>query len=187
MRAGLPLAAIAALTLAACDKPKEAAPQADAAAQMTGKLSRDAAGREAPATPFLDPRDGPVTLAGFRGKPLLVNLWATWCAPCIHEMPSLDALGVREAAKPDGVQVVVVSEDIAGRRVVDPFFAKMRFKALQPYLDKEMLLGEGVGGTNLPITILYDAAGKEVWRVEGAKDWAAPDVAELLAEAKTDG
>lgn len=187
MRAGLSLAAVAALTLAGCDKPKDAAPQADAAAQMTGKLSRDAAGKEAPATPFLDPKDGPVTLAGFRGKPLLVNLWATWCAPCIHEMPSLDALAAREAAKPDGVQVIVVSEDIAGRRVVDPFFAKMTFKALQPYLDKEMLLGEGMGGANLPITVLYDAAGKEVWRVEGAKDWTGPDIAQLLAEAKAAG
>src|SRR3546814_7465630 len=86
--------------------------QPQGAQKSITRVDRAAKGQDAPATPFLDPIDQPVTLAAFRGKPLIVNLWATWCAPCLTEMPSLDRL----AGQLDGkVQLIVVSADIEGK------------------------------------------------------------------------
>jgi thiol-disulfide isomerase/thioredoxin len=98
----------------------------------------------------------------------MVNLWATWCAPCIAEMPTLDKLAVREK---DRFRLIVVSQDLAGKREVDPFFAKAKFAALEPYLDKQNVLMTAIGTETLPTTIFYDAKGKEQWRVMGAMDW----------------
>ncbi len=185
MRAGFIPAVLLSIALAtgACDKGKEDAPQATAKAEG-GKLVRDHAGKEAPAVPFLGPDDSPVALGNFRGRPLLVNLWATWCAPCIAEMPALDQLAA--AQKPDGLQVLVISQDMAGRKEVTPFFDKMKFGKLQPYLDKEMLIGAALGARGLPVTVLYDAEGKEIWRVEGPLDWTGAEAARMLAEATGD-
>src|SRR3546814_3107048 len=138
--------------------------QPQGAQKSITRVDRAAKGQDAPATPFLDPIDQPVTLAAFRGKPLIVNLWATWCAPCLTEMPSLDRL----AGQLDGkVQLIVVSADIEGRRAVTPYFEKMAFKHLRPYLDKENVLPLGVKAAGLPVTLVYDAEGKEVLRVNG--------------------
>ncbi|MDB5662491.1 MAG: argininosuccinate lyase [Sphingomonas bacterium] len=155
--------------LAGCDKPKPPQPQEAAGPkEPIGRVDISTRGQQAPAIPFLGPEGGPATLAAFRGKPLMVNLWATWCAPCVAEMPTLDALAGREA---DRFQLIVVSQDIAGKREVDPFFAKAKFTNLQPYLDKQNVLMEALKIDTLPTTLFYDAAGKEQWRVVGAMDW----------------
>src|SRR3546814_15452940 len=83
--------------------------------------------------------DQPVTLAAFRGKPLIVNLWATWCAPCLTEMPSLDRLAGQLGGK---AQLIVLSVDLEGRKAVTPYFQKMEFRHLQPYLDKDNVRSE---------------------------------------------
>jgi len=142
-----------------------------------GALDIAQRGMDAPAMPFLSPDGGPATLSQFRGKPLLVNLWATWCAPCVSEMPTLDALAAREK---DRLQVIVVSQDMAGKRAVAPFFAKAGFKMLQPYLDKENVLMLALKRETLPITIFYDAKGKEQWRVTGAMDWSSERAKTLI-------
>nr|WP_242653520.1 TlpA disulfide reductase family protein [Sphingomonas jatrophae] len=180
------IALLLALSVAACDKPKPAAPQEQAAAPVaapeppafTGAADTRNKGQAAPAIPFTNPDGGPATLATFRGKPLLVNLWATWCAPCVAEMPALDRLAVRDKAR---MNVIVVSQDLAGKRAVDPFFAKQKFAALQPYLDKQNVLMTALKTENLPTTVLYDARGKEVWRVNGALDWDG-DAAKALID-----
>ena len=182
MRAGLSLAAVAALTLAGCDKPKDAAPQADASAQMTGKLSRDTAGKEAPATPFLDPGDGPVTLAGFRGKPLLVNLWATWCAPCVKELPTLNAIANRVDV---GVDVVTISQDMGEPAAVQQFLDARGLAQLPAWIDSAGALPTHYNAQTLPMTVLYDAQGKEVWRYFGDRDWNDEESLKLIAEAST--
>lgn len=188
----LPL--VLALGIAACDKPNPAneqatatvpedsgaAPANEAAPTRADKIDRSKAGEAAPNTPFEAPDGKTVTLADFKGKPLLLNLWATWCAPCVREMPTLDALAVREAGK---LQVIVVSQDLEGAAKVTPFFEKAKFKALKPYLDTDVALSTGYG-VNLPTTILYDSAGKEVWRVSGDMDWAGATAAGWIAEAK---
>jgi thiol-disulfide isomerase/thioredoxin len=144
------------------------------------KIDRSKAGEAAPTSPFKAPDGETVTLASFKGKPVLLNLWATWCAPCVREMPTLDALAVREAGK---LQVLTVSQDLEGAAKVTPFFEKAQFKALKPYLDTDVALSTGYG-VNLPTTILYDSAGKEVWRVSGDMDWAGAQAAKLIAEAR---
>ena len=177
-----------ALLLAACDGGSDApgskaAPNAvsepAAKREVAGVLDRSFAGTPAPGAGFRDPRGKAVSLASFRGKPLLVNLWATWCAPCIAEMPTLDALAARDKE----LQVLAVSQDIGGREKVDAFFAKRGFRMLQPYVDPELSLMTELKVGTLPTTILYDAQGREVWRMTGMEDWQGSRAAELIAEA----
>ena len=133
----------------------------------------------APAVLFRDPDGEPASLADFRGKPVLVNLWATWCAPCIAEMPTLDALAARER----GIEVLALSQDIGGPEKVDAFFAARKFRALEPFVDTELAVMTELGISTLPTTILYDAAGKEVWRMTGMEEWTGSRAARLLKEA----
>ncbi len=114
------------LVLAGCDRQKAEAPQGEAAAPAvaesagkavpasypTGRLDRSHAGTEAPDIAFEDPSGEPARMADFRGRPVLVNLWATWCAPCVVEMPSLDALARREG---DSLVVLALIQDFGGR------------------------------------------------------------------------
>jgi thiol-disulfide isomerase/thioredoxin len=149
----------------------------------TGRLDRSHAGTAAPALAFQGPDGQPIRLAAFRGRPVLVNLWATWCGPCVVEMPSLDALAGRQTDG-QGLRVVAISQDSTdGRRKVTDFFAAHRFQHLQPYLDSEMGLMFGLGLDTLPTTILFDSQGREVWRMVGMADWQGERVARLLMEA----
>jgi len=161
-------------SLAACDRQKAAAPQgeapptaAPAPAGVQSGLDRSRAGTPAPAVSFQDPQGRPTTLAAFRGRPVLVNLWATWCAPCIVEMPSLDRL----AARGGNLQVLALSQDLEGRAKVDAFFQEQGYRTLRPYLDQDMAFMTAIGAGTLPVTILYDAQGREVWRKIGIAEW----------------
>ncbi len=199
----LPGLALAGL-LAGCDRQNPPAPQgngANAAAAApapggvpaagnaaaharypTGRLDRSRGGRPAPDLAFQRPDGGPVRLSAFRGRPLLVNLWATWCGPCVVEMPSLDRLAGSQAD--DGLQVIAISQDSTdGRRKVTDFFAARSLPNLQAYLDAEMGLMFALGADTLPTTILYDSRGREVWRMIGMADWQGERVARLLLEA----
>jgi thiol-disulfide isomerase/thioredoxin len=183
-------ALLLALLLSGCGGSNEAdqetvpepvlADQTPPATEGPGLLERANAGSRAPATTFQDPSGTEVTLAAFKGKPLLVNLWATWCAPCITEMPMLDALAARDEAK---LQVLVVSQDLNGEEKVDAFFEEHGFARLQPYVDPAAQLSADLKVTTLPTTILFDADGREVWRIIGIEDWRGPRAASLLGEA----
>ena len=121
---------------------------------------------------------------GAMDGPVVLNLWATWCAPCVKEMPQLDAL----AAELEGeARVITISQDLRGAEVVDPFFAKGGYARLEPWLDSDAALSaqfapEGV----LPLTIVFDATGKEVLRITGGYDWGAPEAAALVRAALRD-
>jgi thiol-disulfide isomerase/thioredoxin len=158
------------------DQPSWTGPKAPA---PTGRLDRSRAGDAAPATAFEDPDGEPASLADFKGRPLLVNLWATWCAPCIAEMPTLDALAAREG---DRLQVVTVSQDLDGRDKVEAFFAKQGYRELETWLDPNMALMGELKVDTLPTTILYDAEGREVWRMVGMEEWDGGRAALLLKE-----
>jgi thiol-disulfide isomerase/thioredoxin len=148
-------------------------------APATGRLDRSHAGDPAPATGFEDPDGAPASLAGFRGKPVLVNLWATWCAPCIAEMPTLDRLAAREG---DRLHVLTISQDEDGREKVEAFFARQGYRNLETWLDPKMALMTELKADTLPTTILYDARGREQWRVIGMEDWESGRTALLLNE-----
>ncbi|WP_236643642.1 TlpA family protein disulfide reductase [Flavisphingopyxis soli] len=147
---------------------------------LTYQIDRSHADETAPAALFTAPDGKPARLADFRGKPLVVNLWATWCAPCIKEMPTLDALAVREG---EAATVLVVSQDLTGEKAVAPFFAQRKFKRLEPYLDTENALATALAAQTLPVTVIYDARGIEVARVVGAMSWDGDRAAGLLDEA----
>lgn len=173
-----------AAALTACGEPAPEQPAVKVAAGPkeplpTGRLDRSFGGTPAPGATFQDPDGQPVSLADFRGKPLLVNLWATWCAPCVAEMPTLDALARREP----GLKVLTVSQDLDGRAKVDAFFAQRDFTAIEPYLDPELKLMSELRIGTLPTTILYDADGKEVWRMTAMENWTGSRAAKLLKEA----
>jgi thiol-disulfide isomerase/thioredoxin len=173
-----------ALLIAGCERqaPQAAdtAPAPKAAGEkVAGRLDRSHAGSAAPYATFQDPAGEPASLQDFRGKPVLLNLWATWCAPCVAEMPTLDAL----AAGRDDIEVLAVSQDMAGAAKVDAFFAERKFRMLEPYLDPELSLMTGLKVDTLPTTILYDASGREVWRMTGMEDWQDERAAALIAEA----
>lgn len=174
-----------ALLLAAggCHKQEVTAPQPAPAAAATPEPRADAVdvagrGKPLPKAAITDAAGTPLTLDSFKGKPLLLNLWATWCAPCIKELPTLDAL-----AAGGKVRVLAVSEDLEGPRVVAPFLARRGFKALTPALDTSNALMLGLKEASLPVTILYGADGRELWRVRGGMDWASPKAKALLAQA----
>ena len=161
---------------AAQDQPAWAGPKR---AAPTGRLDRARAGRVAPATSFEGPDGKPASLADFRGKPLLVNLWATWCAPCIAEMPTLDALAGREK---DRLRVLTISQDLDGRDKVEAFFTKQGYRHLETWLDPQMALMGELKVDTLPTSILYDSQGREIWRMVGMEEWDSGRAALLLKE-----
>lgn len=126
-----------------------------------------------------DPSGKSLKLRDLKGTPVLVNLWATWCGPCVLEMPMLDKLGVDNA---DNLRVLTVSQDMAGNDKVSAFFAERKFSKLEPWLDPDNNLGFHYNTGMLPTTVLYDAQGKEVWRMIGAHDWSSARTAAMLAE-----
>lgn len=176
-----------ALTIGGCDKQSPVPAQGNAedtpvvtAAEPAGTLDISQKGTAMPATPFEGPKGETLSLSTFKGRPLLVNLWATWCGPCVAEMPTLDALAEREKAR---LQVIVISQDVQGRDQVNAWWAKRDFKLLKPYVEKDTQLMADFKSDVLPTTILFDAQGKEVWRVIGGMDWNGPRANTLLAEA----
>ena len=181
------------LLLAACDRTAPPAPQPDAATRAAvagplrdnGAVDRTQAGLAAPDATFRDPEGEAVTLAEFRGRPVLLNLWATWCAPCVAELPTLDRLAARRAGE---ISVITISQDSddddrTAAAKVDDFFTEAKFSQLGAYLDSESAVMTQLGVGVLPTTILYDAAGKEVWRVKGELDWTGARAARLIGEA----
>ena len=143
-------------------------------------MDRSHAGKPASAATFTGPDDAATTLGDFAGRPVLLNLWATWCAPCIKEMPSLDRLAAEQAGQ---MAVVAVAQDIQGAAVVDPWFQTAGLNRLQPYIDPDNRLLADYNSP-LPVTILFDTQGREVWRVIGALDWQGAEARALLKEAE---
>lgn len=174
------------LSATACDRQKPEAPQAqaaeDAADATSGKgIDRSHKGKMAPTVTFKNPDGGDFSLASFQGSPVLVNLWASWCAPCIAELPTLQRL--EEAQAKDGkLGVIAVSQDMAPKTSVDAFLKGKGIGRFAAYHDPEMALSSALNVQIMPTTILYNAAGGEVWRYTGDLDWSGPEAAKLLGE-----
>lgn len=187
----LSLTCAIALLAGACDRQSaEPAQQQENSAEanaeeLTGTLDRTHAGAALPEVTVTDPAGTKLNLAEASGKPMLLNLWATWCAPCVVEMPMLDAIAGEMG---DRLRVVTVSEDMKGAEVVVPFFEQKGFANLPHWMDPEMDLAFGFGGgASLPLTVLYDAEGKEVWRMIGGFDWSSDEARALIEEGLAAG
>ena len=164
---------------ASAPTPDEATGPADNGVDVIGQLDRKHKGEAAPTAGFEGPDGAKLTLAGFAGKPFVLNLWATWCGPCKVEMPALDKI-----AAEGKLPVVTVSQDLNGAAAVTPYFAAAKFTALKPYLDPALGFSKALDNPSLPTTILYDATGHEVWRMTGGMDWTSSTARDLLAEAR---
>jgi thiol-disulfide isomerase/thioredoxin len=134
----------------------------------------------APATVFKDAADADRTLSQFAGKVLVVNFWATWCAPCIKEMPTLDAL----QAKLGGAdfEVLAISQDREGARIAKPFAEKNEWKNLAFYVEAPGRFMRDAKLNGLPTSLIIDKAGNEVARVEGELDWNSGEVEKVLKD-----
>ncbi|MGD0763463.1 MAG: TlpA disulfide reductase family protein [Roseiarcus sp.] len=166
-------------------------------AQLSARLAPLARGEIAALAVEMNPRpearitfDGPegakLTLADFRGRAVLLNLWANWCVPCRAEMPALDRLQAKAGAK--DFQVVAVNVDTTRLERRDAFLDGLGVKALTRYadpsgdaLDAMRAAGKALG---LPTTLLIDAAGCELGAVAGAVKWDSPDALKLVEALK---
>lgn len=129
---------------------------------------------------FQDADGKPLSLADFRGRVVVLNYWATWCAPCVEEMPSLDRLQANLG--PRGISVVAISVDRGGMRQVAPFFAANTLANLAVYLDPQGASMRVLHVRGLPTTIVIDPQGRERGRLEGAAAWDSPAAERLLLQ-----
>ena len=147
-------------------------------ALSTPALARDPmplndAPQEMLSPPFVDEAGRKLTLDDFRGKIILLNVWATWCVPCRSEMPTLDALQGQLGS--DQFQVVELSIDEAGFPVIRRFFTEIGITHLKPYLADSLRTFAALAVVGLPTTILIDRKGREIGRLVGPAEWNSPD------------
>ena len=135
--------------------------------------------KRAPDFAVTDLQGRTVRLSALRGKVVVLNLWATWCAPCVEEMPSIERLW--STLRGDGFALLAVSQDEEGRRSVEPFVQRMKF-SFPVFLDPEHEVGDRYGVWGYPETFVIDRNGYVVERVIGPRDWASP---ESLAALRT--
>ncbi len=121
---------------------------------------------------------GQVGLADFRGRVVLVNFWATWCAPCVREMPSLDRLQAKLG--PEGLLVMTVSQDRKGLAAAEPFFREQNLNNLEIFLDPKGEFARAMGVAGLPTSLLVDDRGRLLGAIEGPLEWDGPEAVELI-------
>ena len=146
--------------------------------QLATKLMAPSGTAEAFDTPFFNAKKEPLTLRDLKGQGLVINFWATWCIPCVREMPALDALAAKLEGR--GVKVVTISQDRAPLQKVPPFFEEKSIKLLPLYYDDRNSLGRELDVQALPTTILVDAEGREVGRVLGVLQWNADEIVDYI-------
>ncbi len=133
----------------------------------------------APVAAFADANGNPKTFADFRGKLVVVNFWATWCAPCVAEMQSLDQLA---ALVRQDIVVIALSQGRGGKPAVAPFYNRQNIKHLPIYLDPRGVTRRALGISALPTTVIYDHGGQEVGRLVGTAAWDSPSAIVFLKE-----
>lgn len=131
-------------------------------------------------TAEFDGPDGKASLADYRGKVVLVNFWAIWCAPCREEMPTLETLA--KAYPSEDFAVVTVATGPNAPPAIDKFFDEIGVTTLPKYLDQRAALGRSSGVLGLPVSVLLDREGREVARLTGTADWSS-DSARAIVEA----
>ncbi len=130
---------------------------------------------------FVDGTGAAKTLKDFRGKTVLLNLWATWCTPCRKEMPSLDRL--QTALGSDKFEVVALSLDRAGPEAAQKFLDEIKVQGLKLYIDQTMKAGNALKALGMPTTILINKDGREVGRLPGPAEWDSAEAKKLIEAA----
>ncbi len=142
------------------------------------KLTFHAAPQPVGQTPFVDAEGASHRLADYKGKVVLVNFWATWCAPCRKEMPTLEALQ-RELGGAD-FQVLTIATGRNTEAAIKRFFAEAGVEELPILLDRKGALAREMAVFGLPLTVLLDRDGREIARLRGDADWASDSALAVL-------
>lgn len=129
---------------------------------------------------FNDASGAAKTLKDFHGKTILLNLWATWCAPCREEMPSLDRLQAELGS--DKFEVVALAVDRTGPEAAQKFLDSVHVKALKLYTDTTTRSGSALKAVGMPVTILIDPEGREIGRLTGPAEWDSQPAKDLIRE-----
>lgn len=137
--------------------------------------------RTVDASSFRDGTGREIELSAFRGRVILVNLWATWCGPCRHEMPSLDRLQAARGGK--DFEVVAISVDRGGPTVAQGFLDEVGATSLALYIDQTTRIGRSMGAFGLPLTIILDRQGREIARLVGPAEWDSPEALAFIDAA----
>lgn len=137
-------------------------------------FAQETAPKPIPALIFQDAAGKPHSLAEFHGKLVVLNLWATWCAPCREEMPALDRLHAQLAGK--DFEVLALSIDQQGAGQVRKFFTEVGIRNLSIYIDPTARAGFTLGALGLPTTLLIDQSGREIGRHTGMAKWDSPEI-----------
>jgi thiol-disulfide isomerase/thioredoxin len=134
--------------------------------------------RPVPDLQFQDGRGNPLALSDFRGRAVLLNVWATWCTPCREEMPTLDRL--QQKLGGPAFEVLALSIDNGGVAAVRRFFEEVGVRSLSVYVDPSMRATEKLRIVGVPTTLLIDREGRELWRKTGPAQWDSPEVVQVL-------
>ncbi|HEV2302820.1 MAG TPA: TlpA disulfide reductase family protein [Stellaceae bacterium] len=134
--------------------------------------------RAVPNLRFTDGKGRALSLADFRGRPVVLNIWATWCLPCRKEMPTLDRL--QQAFDKSTLLVLPLSIDRRGAAAVRRFYRQLGLEALGVYVDPSGEAGNQIDAPGIPITLLLDRDGHEVGRKIGPADWDSPQMIGIL-------
>ena len=132
-------------------------------------------------TPFFDANKGEITLNSLKGQGLVINFWATWCAPCVREMPSLDRLA--QKLEGTGVRLIAISEDRNALKKVPPFFEANAITNMELFYDVKGALSRKLGVEGLPTTVLVRADGTIEGRVLGTLEWDTPETINYLVQS----
>ena len=144
-------------------------------------LPAETPGTVLPAICFTTADGAARTLADYAGQGIVLNLWATWCEPCVKEMPALDQLA--RLVTEDRIAVLPLSSDRAGAPAVVRFYRDQGIKTLPVLLDPEGEATRALGARGLPTTLVVDRAGRERGRVEGAQPWSNTEVVAAIRRA----
>lgn len=130
---------------------------------------------------FADAAGKPLTLADWKGRVVLLNLWATWCAPCRKEMPDLSKL--EKELGSDQFEVVAISVDRKGAEASAAFLKETGVDNLKLYVEPSTKIVSDLQSAGLPATLLIDRQGRELGRILGPADWASPEAQALIKAA----
>lgn len=125
--------------------------------------------RSIPKLVFYDVNNKPRKISDFKGRGIVLNFWATWCAPCVKEMPDLDQLNAR--FKNEGIDVLALSVDRDALRLAKKFYKKNNLQNLPIFIDKKRKILRRLGIQELPTTVLINPEGMEVGRIIGVIEW----------------
>lgn len=134
--------------------------------------------RPVPDLAFEDAAGATHTLTEFRGKSVLLNIWATWCVPCRKEMPALDRLQAKLGG--GAFQVVTLSIDREGAPIVKRFYEETKIRSLPIFVDRTGDAMDRLHVVGVPTTLLIDANGREIARYIGPAEWDRPDVVAMV-------